>query len=59
MLPPCPADLDDDGESGLGDLLVVLARWGDADDPADLSGNGIVDCADLVAVLTAWGPCPE
>lgn len=59
VLPPCPADLDDDGETGLGDLLVVLARWGDADDPADLSGNGIVDFADLVAVLTAWGPCPD
>ncbi len=42
---------------GIGDILAVLAAWGNAGGPEDLSGNGVVDFPDVLAVLAAWGPC--
>ena len=54
-----PFDLDGDGVVGFGDLLIVLAAWGDcplppADCPADLDNDGIVGFADLLLILTNW-----
>ena len=42
-----------------GDLVAVLAAWGNEGGPEDLDETGIVDIGDILAVLTAWGPCPE
>ena len=49
-------DVNGDGEVGFADLLLVLARWGEAcgDCPEDLSGNGVVDFDDVLALLTNW-----
>jgi len=57
--PPCPADVDHDGEVSFNDLLAVLAAWGACEDcPEDIDANGVVDFNDLLVVLAAWGPCP-
>lgn len=49
-------DVNGDGEVGFADLLLVLARWGEAcgDCPEDLSGNGVVDFDDVLTLLTNW-----
>ena len=49
-------DVNGDGEVGFADLLLVLARWGEAcgDCPEDLSGNDVVDFDDVLALLTNW-----
>ena len=53
----CPADLDGNGAVDFGDVLLILAAWGNKGGPEDLDGNGIVDFGDLLIVLAAWGPC--
>lgn len=56
--PGCPADLDDDGQVALLDLLAVLADWGSCVGcPTDLDGDDDVDVNDLIVLLGAWGPC--
>jgi len=58
-LPPCFADVNDDGVVDVLDLLAILAAWGTTGGgPEDVNGDGIVDVLDLLAVLGAWGPCP-
>jgi hypothetical protein len=55
----CPADVDDDGAVGAGDLATVLAEWGPRPGSlADINGDGEVDAADLSATLAGWGGCP-
>ncbi|MFK7960497.1 MAG: hypothetical protein AB8G96_08220 [Phycisphaerales bacterium] len=57
--PPCPADLDGDGQTGFSDVLEVLAAFGPCPGcPADLDGDGTVAFADLLVILAAFGPCP-
>ncbi len=53
----CPADLDGSGAVDIGDILAILAAWGDKGGPEDVDGSGTVDFGDILAVLTAWGPC--
>lgn len=59
--PPCPADLNSDGEVGPADLAGLLASWGPCanpdDCPADLNGDDEVGPFDLATLLAAWGPC--
>ena len=55
--PPCPADLDHDGQVTSSDLAIVLNSWGGAG-TGDIDGSGLVDAGDLSALLSAWGPCP-
>ena len=47
LLPPCPWDLDEGGFVGAGDLLLLLADWGNP-----------YGAADLLDLLAAWGACP-
>ncbi len=56
----CPADVDDDGEVGVIDFLLVLANWGPcpAGCPTDVDGDGEVGVIDFLLVLANWGPCP-
>ena len=56
---PCPADLDGTGAVDIGDLLAILAAWGNKGGPEDLDESGFVDIGDLLIVLTEWGPCPK
>ena len=44
--PDCPWDLDDGGFVGAGDLLFLLANWGNP-----------YGAADLLDLLASWGPC--
>ena len=55
----CPADLDQDGSTGTGDLIVLLGSWGPCKGcQADFDGDGNVGTADLIELLGNWGPCP-
>ena len=51
---PCPGDLDDNGAIGLGDLLAIIAGWGQPG-PGDLDGSGSVGVNDLLFVLQRYG----
>lgn len=53
----CDADLDSNGSVDFGDILVILAAWGNAGGQEDLDGSGVVDFGDLLIVLAEWGPC--
>ncbi len=59
---PCPWDLDDSGDVGVKDLLILLGAWGPCpkkgDCPADFDASGDVGVKDLLVLLGAWGPCP-
>ncbi|MHC4415147.1 MAG: right-handed parallel beta-helix repeat-containing protein [Planctomycetota bacterium] len=58
--PVCPWDLDDDGSTGIADLLALLAAWGtNPGGPPDFDGDGTVGISDLLELLANWGPCPE
>jgi hypothetical protein len=53
----CLADLDESGAVDFGDILAVLAAWGNAGGPEDLDGSGTVGFGDVLVVLASWGPC--
>lgn len=59
----CPADIDESGDVGFSDMLVVLSGWGECPVngpcPGDVAGNGdgLVSFDDLLVVLSTWGPC--
>lgn len=53
----CPADIVEDGEVNVADLLAVLAAWGESCVSEDLNNDKAVDVADLLTLLAAWGPC--
>ena len=50
-------DLDGDGTTGVGDLLLVIDEWGICGGcTSDLDENGTVDVSDLLTLIDAWGP---
>ena len=59
---PCPADLDEDGSVGIGDLLALFGLWGPCPGPpgcpGDLNGDGVVGVADMLIMFANWGDCP-
>jgi hypothetical protein len=59
--PPCPEDLNGNGNVDFADILAIIAAWGPCvgECPEDLNGNGQVDFADILAVIGAWGSCPS
>lgn len=55
----CPGDLDDDEDTDLSDLGIVLVDFGCTSNcVGDVDGDGDVDLADLVALVADWG-CPH
>lgn len=55
--PPCPADLNRDGQVGAQDITIMLSGWGT---PAgDATGDGITNAQDITVLLSAWGACPN
>lgn len=66
-LPHCgyTADINFDGEVGVGDLIAVLAQWGaDPQQDADIARSpgqqhSVVEHADLMQVIQAWGDRAE
>lgn len=60
LIEACPTDLDNDGVTGVNELLMMLGGWGaGAQGPPDFDGSGIVDIGDLLILLGVWGPCPR
>jgi hypothetical protein len=60
--PPCP-DLDADGQTGLQDLTILLAHYGQTTGATfadgDLDADGDVDLSDLTNLLARYGQsCP-
>jgi hypothetical protein len=60
VVDPCPADVTDNNQVNIDDLLDVINGWGGADpgDVSDIDGNCVVNIDDLLAVINAWGACP-
>jgi len=55
----CVGDIDDTGDVGFNDLVILLASWGPCPGcAADLDNSGDVGFNDLVVLLASWGPCP-
>lgn len=57
-LTPCPADLDCDRAITTGDLVLMLARFGQAGlagQSGDLNQDGVVNTTDLTQLLVAFG----
>jgi len=59
--PGAPADFDEDGVVGFGDLLLLLSAWeqdcpgGSVPCPPDLDGDGTIGFGDLLILLSLWG----
>ena len=62
---PCPGqvtcalpDLDNDGEVGINDFLILLQLWGPSDctlyRKGDINWDGEVDTADMLIILEVW-----
>ena len=57
--PPCPSDINGDGNVNVTDLLAVLAAWGpNPGHAADFNNDGFVNVTDLLELLAAWDGCP-
>lgn len=50
-----PADLNNDGSVGPGDLAILLNAWGTSNAAADLNGDGTVSSPDISIMLSDWG----
>ncbi len=58
--PPCPWDLNDDGQVNVPDLLLLLGDFRSCDgSPADFDGDGCVGVPDLLALIANFGPCDD
>ena len=61
----CPWDLNGDGVTGVGDLLILFATWGPCpgdpgcpDCPGDFNADGFIGVGDMLAMFANWGLCP-
>ncbi len=51
-----PADVNQDGEVDVNDLLLVIGDWGCTSNcTADIDGDGNVNVVDLLLVIANWG----
>lgn len=55
----CVADINEDGDVDVADLLLLLEAWGPCTDcNEDLDDDDNVGVSDLLILLASWGPCP-
>jgi hypothetical protein len=54
----CFADVNEDYNVDVLDLLYVIAVWGTDNPAGDINEDGWVDVSDLLEVISAWGVCP-
>jgi hypothetical protein len=58
-LPPCPGDLDGDGDVDLADLAQLLGCYGRNESCGGIDGDGDTDLDDLALLLVEFGQrCP-
>jgi hypothetical protein len=58
ILSPCPSDLNNDGNVGFADVLVVLGDWACTScESSDVDGDGLVGFSDVLSVIATWGDC--
>lgn len=55
--PICMGDLDQSGEVGVDDMLIVIAAYGSSDASGDANQDGLVDVSDVLLIIDGWGPC--
>lgn len=53
----CPTDLDRDGDTGGGDIGLLMLSYANDDPSLDIDRDGVIDIGDLSSILLAWGPC--
>tara|TARA_X000001036_G_scaffold362211_1_gene345736 strand:- start:3328 stop:4620 length:1293 start_codon:yes stop_codon:yes gene_type:complete len=53
----CPADLNEDGNVNVNDILRIISKWG-GEGREDLNGDSVVNVLDLLSLLDTWGACP-
>ena len=58
-LTPCPADVNNDGQITVADVLLILSDFGcEGGCEGDVDGDDAVTVADILAILAAFGqPC--
>jgi hypothetical protein len=57
----CPADVNEDGQVDVDDLILVILGYGSnsvGSTPSDINEDGGVDLLDMLEVIANWGPCP-
>ncbi len=54
---PCAADITDDGQVNVTDLLHLLEHWYEGA-CEDLTHDAIIDVEDVLLILDSWGACP-
>ena len=54
----CLADISEDGEVNVSDILILIAIWGETCTIWDTNGDNLIDVADLLFVISHWGDCP-
>jgi len=55
LTPGIHGDVNGDGDVDTGDLLTLIAAWGNTDGgPEDINGDGVVNTADLLILLANW-----
>ncbi len=52
---PALGDLDNDGQVGIADFLILIGYWGATHTSADLDGDGTVGIGDFLILLGNWG----
>ena len=56
--PFCMADVNEDYNVDVLDLLYVIAVWGTDNPAGDINEDGWVNVGDLLEVISVWGACP-
>lgn len=54
QIPPCPADLNGDGQVNTIDVLQFLNAWSAGEDSADWNGDGVINTIDVLQFLNDW-----
>ena len=50
-------DIDNNGETNVGDLLILISEWGTCSEClSDFDQDGVVNVSDLLMLIKSWGP---
>jgi len=53
-VPPCPADIDGDGDADVADFFAFVVAFAAGDPAADINGDGTIDVSDFFAFVAAF-----